>query len=80
MFKCFICQAVHFPCQSFVVDTVICFLVNKLVVDHLNEHFSFKSYEKDVVKADCLVIYKPFDIQSAYGEDESQYIVPLFSL
>ena len=67
-----------------VVDSVICFLVNKLVVDHFNEHFHaykvFESNDKDVVKADSLVIYKPFDLQSAYGGDESQYIVPLFSL
>ena len=70
--------------KNIVVDSVICFLVNKLVVDHFNEHFHaykvFESNDKDVVKADSLVIYKPFDLQSAYGGDESQYIVPLFSL
>lgn len=67
-----------------VVDSVIYFLVNKLVVDHFSEHFHayqvFESDEKDVIKADSLVIYKPFDLQSAYGGDESLYIVPLFSL
>ena len=70
--------------KNIVVDSVICFLVNKLVVDHFNEHFHaykvFESNDKDVVKADSLVIYRPFDLQSAYGGDESQYIVPLFSL
>lgn len=67
-----------------VVDSIIYFLVYKLVVDHFNEHFHaykvFESNDRDVVKADSLVIYKPFDLQSAYGGDESQYIVPLFSL
>jgi len=67
-----------------LVDSVIYFEVNKLVVDHFNEHFHayqvYESDEKDLIKADSLVIYKPFDLQSAYGEDESLYIVPLFCL
>ena len=70
--------------EKIIVYSVISFLVNKLVVDHFNEHFHaykvFESNDKDIVKADSLVIYKPFDLQSAYGGDESQYIVPLFSL
>lgn len=36
-----------------------------------------ESDEKDVMEADSLVI---FDLQSAYGEDESRYIVSLLSL
>ena len=63
-------------------NTVICFLVDKLVADQLFEHFHaykvFESNEKDVVKADSLVTYNP--LQSAFGGGESQYIVPLFSL
>ena len=54
------------------------------MVDHFSEHFHayrvFEGEEKDVIKADSLVMYKPFDLQSAYGGDESLYIVPLFSL
>lgn len=67
-----------------VVDSVSFFLVNKLAVDHFNEHFHaykvFETSDKDIVKADSLVIYKPFDLQTAYGGDESHYIVPLFYL
>lgn len=70
--------------KNIVVDGVICFRVNNLVVDHFNEHFHaykvFESKDKDVVKVDSLVIYKPFDLQRAYSGDESQYIVPLCSL
>ena len=58
--------------------------MNKVVVDNFSEHFHayqvYESDEKDVIKADSLEIYKPFDFQSAYGGDESLYIVPLFSL
>ena len=39
----------------------------------------FESEDKDLIKADSLEMYKPFDLQNAYGRDESQYIVPLFS-
>lgn len=67
-----------------VVDSIICFFGKRLVVDHFSEHFhSYKVFEsdhKDVVKADGLVIYKPFDLQSSYGGDKGQYLVPLFSL
>lgn len=70
--------------KVFVINSVICFLVNKLVVDHFSDYVHaykvFESNDKDAVKADSLVIYKPFDLQRAYGGDESQYIVPLFSL
>lgn len=70
--------------KMLLVNSVIYFIVNKLMVDHFSEHFHaynvFESDEKDVMKADCLQIYKPFDLQSAYGEDDSLYIVPLFSL
>lgn len=59
MFKCFSCQAVHFPCQSFVVDTVICFLVNQLVVDHLNEHFHLKVMRKMLLKQTVLWFISP---------------------
>ena len=54
------------------------------MVDHFSEHFHaynvFESDEKNVMKADGLQIYKPFDWQSAYGGDNSLYIVPLCSL
>lgn len=64
-----------------IVDTVFSFLVNKLVDDHFSEYFHaynvFESNEKEVIKAYSLVIYKIFDLQSAYGGNESQYIVPL---
>ena len=70
--------------EKIIVDGAIYFLVNKLVVDHFNEHFhAYKVSEsngKHVVKADGLMIYKPFHLQCAYGGDESQYIVQLFSL
>ncbi|KAK2843712.1 hypothetical protein Q7C36_011927 [Tachysurus vachellii] len=70
--------------KMLLVNSVIYFIVNKLMVDHFSEHFHaynvFESDEKDVIKADCLQIYKPFDLQSAYGGDDSLYIVPLFSL
>lgn len=52
-------------------QSVIHFLLRKLVFDHFSEQFQayqiFESDEKDVIKADSLVIYKPFDIKSAYG-------------
>ena len=39
--------------------------MKKLVVDHFSEHFHaykvFESDEKYVIKAESLVIYKPFD-------------------
>lgn len=58
--------------------------MNRLVTAHFSEHFHayqvFESDEIDVFKADSLVIYRHFDLQSAYGGDESLYIVPLFSL
>lgn len=40
----------------------------------------FERDEKDVVKADCLQIYKPSDLQSAYGEDDSLYCTIIFSV
>ena len=59
-----------------LVNSVIYFLVNKLVVDHFSEHFHayqvFESNDKDLFKADSLVMYRPYDLQSAYGGDESQ--------
>ena len=67
-----------------LVDSVIYFLVSKLEVDHFSEHFHaylvFERDEKEVIKAESLVMYKPYDLQNAYGGDESLYIVPLFSL
>jgi hypothetical protein len=66
-----------------LVDSVMYFLVTKLVVDHFSERFHayqvFESDDKDVIKADSLEMYKPFALQNAYGRDVSQYIVPLFS-
>ena len=66
-----------------LVESVVYFLVTKLVVDHFSEHFHayqvFESEDKDLIKADSLEMYKSFDLQNAYGSDESQYIVPLFS-
>lgn len=54
------------------------------MVDHFSELFNayqvFESDEKDVIKADSLVIYKPFDLRSACDGDASLYIAPLFSL
>lgn len=65
-----------------VVDSVIYFLVNKSVVDHFSEHFHayqvFESDEKDVIKADSLVIYKPFDLQSAYGGGKASILYHYF--
>lgn len=64
-----------------LLDSSIYFLVDKLVVDHFSEHFyAFQVFESDVadvIKADSLVMHKPFDLQNAYGENESLYIVPL---
>ena len=66
-----------------LVDSVMYFLVTKLVVDHFSERFHayqvFESDDKDVIKADSLEMYKPFALQNASGRDENQYIVPLFS-
>jgi len=52
-----------------LVNSVIYFIVNKLMVDHFSEHFHaynmFESDAKDVKKEDCLQMYKPIDLQSA---------------
>ena len=49
-----------------LVNSVIYFIVNKLMIDHFSEHFHaynvFESDEKDVMKADCIQMYKPFDL------------------
>lgn len=67
-----------------LVNSHTYFIVQKLVVEHFSEHCHaykvFETDEKDVVKADCIEIYKPFDLQSAYGDDDGLYIVPLFLL
>lgn len=67
-----------------VVKSEIYFTVYKLVCDHFSEHFHAYvvnvSKDKDVVKADSLVNYRPFDLQTAYGGDDKLYIVPLFYL
>lgn len=66
-----------------VINSVIYFIADKLMVDHFSEHFHAyevcESNERNVVKADSLVIYRPFDLQMAYDSDDL-YIVPLFSL
>lgn len=67
-----------------LVNSHTYFIVQKLVVENFSEHCHaykvFETDEKDVVKADCIEIYKPFDLQSAYGDDDGLYIVPLFLL
>ncbi|CAI5662779.1 unnamed protein product [Oreochromis niloticus] len=67
-----------------LVNSHTYFIVQKLVVENFSEHCHaykvFETDEKDVVKADCIEIYKPFDLQSAYGDDDGLYTVPLFLL
>lgn len=67
-----------------LVNSVTFFIVNKLMIENFSEHRHaykvFETNEKDVIKADCIEIYKPFDLQSAYGGDDGLYVVPFFSL
>ncbi|XP_025765360.1 uncharacterized protein LOC109203258 isoform X2 [Oreochromis niloticus] len=67
-----------------LADSTTFFLVDKLLVDNLNEHFHayrvFETDEKDVIKADNLIIYKPFDLQHAHTGVDCLYVVPLFYL
>lgn len=63
-----------------LVNSVTFFIINKLVVENFSEHCHaykvFETDEKDVIKADCVEMYKTFDLQSAYG-DVGLYILPL---
>ncbi|CAI5668325.1 unnamed protein product [Oreochromis niloticus] len=67
-----------------LADSTTFFLVDKLLVDNFNEHFHayrvFETDEKDVIKADNLIIYKPFDLQHAHTGVDCLYVVPLFYL
>lgn len=66
-----------------LVKSDIYFVTDKLTVDCFSEHFHayevYEANERNVVKADRLVVYKPFDLQMAYHTSDL-YIVPTCSI
>jgi hypothetical protein len=62
---------------SFLVHTA----VHKLFTEHFSEHhhaFKVQRYCElgELVKANSLKFYRPFDLQCLYVSDDGEYIVP----
>lgn len=57
--------------------------MEKITVDEFNEQLHalevFESYERNIVKATSLDLYRPFDMLMDY-DSGIQYIVPIFYL
>lgn len=68
-----------------LVNNTVYFIADKLLTEHFSEHhhaFKVQRYCElgELIKASELKFYRPFDLQSSYGSDNSEYVVPLFML
>jgi len=62
------------------IDSTVYFIVDKLFTEHFSEHFhAFKVQRycelSELVKANSLKFYRPFDLQCLYGSDDGEYVV-----
>lgn len=62
------------------IDSTVYFIVDKLFTENFSEHHAFKLQRYcelgELVKANSLKFYRPFDLQCVYGSDDGEYIVP----
>ncbi len=72
-------------CSEIYLQNFSKFIVDKLFTEHFSEHhhaFKVQRYCElgELVKANRLKFYRPFDLQCLYGSDDGEYIVPSFVL
>ncbi len=75
----FLEQALYILCALTLISF---FLFHEIVGSKLTclQNKVLHGVDEDIIKSEALQIYKPFELQNAYGSGDGLYIAPLFSL